>query len=68
MGLIPAPPDNHADKGSQYMPPAQPSNLPVQGGHVRQLDIEAVDKGAILIDLGSMAHVEHTDEDRELDT
>lgn len=61
MGVIPAPPGDHADRGSRYMPPPRPPTLPTHGGRIRQLDVEAISEGQILLDSGSMAHVDNAD-------
>lgn len=63
MGVIPAPPGNHADRGSRYVPPTRPQHVPSPGGQIRQLDVEAISEGQILLDSGSTAHTGDADPD-----
>lgn len=49
------------------MPPARADNLPVQGGRIWQLELEPVNKGEILVDSGSTAHVEDSNKDGDDD-
>lgn len=65
LGVISPPPADHADRGSRYVPPPRPSNVPIRGGHIRQLELDAISEGQILFDSGSTAHVADADEERD---
>ncbi|KAA1138930.1 Dcp1p-Dcp2p decapping enzyme complex alpha subunit [Puccinia graminis f. sp. tritici] len=65
-GRVDAPPANHNESGSRFLPPPRPNNTPLNvqnNGRIRKIDLPEANDGTILLDSGSTINPEDTDAD-----